>query len=368
MKVQEQRFMKAQGLLAARQLDAVVVTSPPNFFYFSGIWLDSNERLQAVVIPKTGTPKIIVHEMFREEVSGVKEFEQLFWSDGIPPIELLAKVLPAAGTVSVDNQWPSGNLISLMEVNKQLSYVHSTPILGALRLIKDDAEIKLLEESANYADQIMDRVIEFVKPGVTELEVAEEIKKLFRKEGINQLSFEPIVATGSNAAMPHHVPDDTVLREGDTVVIDMGGIKDYYCSDITRTIVLGEATPEIEKVYQVVQRAQEAAVKAIKPGLAMQDIDQVARGIITEAGYGEYFTHRTGHGLGIEVHEEPYLSPGNRQILKEGMVVSVEPGIYLPGKFGVRIEDIVVVTADGAERMNHYPRHLICRETTDARK
>jgi len=362
LSVHLQRFIKAQGLLSGNELGAVVVTSPPNFFYFSGMWLDSKERLQAIIIPKTGTPKMIVHEMFREEVNPHAGVEPIFWSDGTPALELLANVLPSTGIVSIDNQWPSGNLIQLMGLRPELTFVNSTHILGGLRLQKDETEIKLLKESGNCADQIMDRIIQFIKPGFTEIEVAEEIKRLFKEEGIYELSFEPIVATGGNAAIPHHTPDDTVLREGDTLVIDMGGIKNHYCSDITRTIVLGEATPEIKKVYEVVRLAQEEAVNAIRPGIPMQEIDQTARRIITEAGYGPYFTHRTGHGLGIEVHEEPYLAPGNQQLLEEGMVVSVEPGIYLPGQFGIRIEDIVVVTASGAERLNHFPRHLICTE------
>ncbi|MBO8137846.1 MAG: aminopeptidase P family protein [Desulfotomaculum sp.] len=358
MSIFEQRFAKAQELLAANDIDAVVVTSSPNFFYFTGTWLDSHERLQAVVILKTGTPTMIVHEMAKEQVDPPGCVDRVFWKDGDSSIELLAKLLPKKGKVSIDNQWPSGNLIKLMTLS-QLTFVGSDSILGALRLKKDNLEIKYLKYSAYCADQIMDSVRKLIKPGITEKEVAREIERFFKQKGVDQLSFDAIVAAGSNAAIPHHQPGDKVLQEGDAVVVDMGGIKQHYCSDITRTFVIGEPSREFKEVYSVVQKAQDEAVKAIRPGVPMKDIDKAARSIIEKAGYGPYFTHRTGHGIGMEVHEEPYLTPTNSRLLEEGMVVSVEPGIYLPGKFGVRIEDIVLVTSEGAERLNNYPRELI---------
>ncbi len=359
MSIYEQRFFRAQELLKEQALAAVMVTAPQNFFYFSGTRLDSHERLQAIVIPQTGAPTLIVHEMFEQQIEMPQNVEKVFWQDGNDSIALLAEILPTEGKIAIDNLWPSGNLIQLMAKAGGLKYVAGDLILAALRVIKDEYEIKLLKESGKLTDQVMDSLVNFLKPGVTEKEVADEVLRLYKEKGVEQPAFNPIVGFGKNGAIPHHEPDDTVLKAGDTVVIDMGGIKDGYCSDITRTFVVGEPSEEIKEVYEVVRRAQDEAVKAIKPGMLPKEIDQVARDIITKAGYGDYFNHRTGHGIGIENHEEPYLSSTGDQPLQEGMVCSVEPGIYLPGKFGVRIEDIVVVTADGAERLNNFPRELI---------
>ncbi|MEG6616233.1 Xaa-Pro peptidase family protein [Peptococcaceae bacterium 1198_IL3148] len=360
MDIYQQRFQRAQKLLATQQVDAVVVTSTPNFFYFTGTWLESNERLQAIVIPQQGTPTLLAHEMFKEQVAAAG-VDMLFWSDGQVAVELLNQYLPSAGTVAIDNSWPSGNLIQLMQINTHLNFVDSKDILGALRLHKDQVEVARLKESGKTADRVMESLAKFIKPGLTERQVADEIRSQFKQLGVSKLSFDVIVSTGDNCAIPHHVPDGTVLQAGQTVLIDMGGIKDYYCSDITRTFALGQPSLEIRTVYEIVKTAQQQAFLAIKPGVTMEHVDAVARNIITEAGYGQYFTHRTGHGVGIEIHEEPYLAAGNFQRLAEGMVVSVEPGIYLPGKFGVRIEDTVVVTATGAERLNNFTRELIIK-------
>ncbi|MDM5196737.1 Xaa-Pro peptidase family protein [Fictibacillus enclensis] len=356
----QQRINKVQSLLEAAELEAVVITSPSNFFYFSGTWLDSHERLQAIVIPKSGKAVMVVHEMSKEEVQPGSLFDTVFWKDGDSSLALLAGILPAKGTVSIDNQWPSQNLLLLMKLRDQLSFVDSTNIIGKARLNKDQQEVDLLKSSGAVADTVMKQIINFIRPGHREKEVVDELKRLFAAQGVEELSFNPIVGTGRNGAIPHHQSDDTVIAEGDLVVIDMGGIKDHYCSDMTRTVLVGgEATQEMQKVYETVKRAHEEAVKAVKPGVPLKEIDLTAREIIAREGYGPYFTHRTGHGLGIDVHEEPFVTSNNDQLLEEGMVISIEPGIYLTGKFGVRIEDIVVVTATGSERFNHVKRDFI---------
>ncbi|PLS18307.1 aminopeptidase P family protein [Bacillus sp. M6-12] len=358
--VYPKRIEKAQQLLAELNIEAVVVTSPSNFYYFSGIWLDSHERLQAIVIKKNGKPNMIVHEMSREEVDSTDLFLKAFWKDGEASLEVLAKSLPESGTISIDNQWPSQNLLTLMKLNSNLTFEDSTNVIGWCRLKKDELEIELLRRSAAVADVVIQQAIEFIQPGLTEKYVAEEIKRFFAAHKVDELSFYPIVGTGRNGAIPHHLSDETVIAEGDMVVIDMGGIKDHYCSDMTRTILAsGEPSAEMKKVYGIVKRAQEEAVKAVRPGVPLKNIDNIAREIISQEGYGANYTHRTGHGLGIEVHEEPYVTSNNEQLLEEGMVISVEPGIYLEGKFGVRIEDIVVVTATGSERLNNVSRDLI---------
>jgi Xaa-Pro dipeptidase len=356
----KKRIEKVQKQLENQNIESVVVTSPANFFYFSGIWLDSHERLQAIVIPKTGIASMIVHEMSKEEVNATEIFEYHFWKDGDSSLEILAANLADTGRISIDNQWPSQNLIKLMNLKKQAIFVDSTNVIGPLRLYKDHQEIELLKKSSAIADEVLQQAIDYIKPGLTEREVAEEIKRLFALKQVNELSFYPIVGAGKNGAIPHHQSDETIIKAGDMVVIDMGGVRDHYCSDMTRTVLVGgTATEEMKLVYEIVKRAQDEAVKAVKPGVPLKEIDQVARDIISNAGYGLNFTHRTGHGLGIEVHEEPFVTSDNNQLIEEGMVISIEPGIYLSGKFGVRIEDIVVVTSDGCERLNELTRELI---------
>ena len=358
----QQRIQKAQQLLEEQNIDALIVTSPPNFFYFSGTWLDSHERLQAIVIKKSGPPIMVIHEMAKEEIRNLSLFESIFWKDGEHSIEILNSNLPKSGIVSIDNQWPSQNLIQLMQLNPNIHFVESTNVIGKLRLYKDQLEIELLRKSGSIADDVMEKAIAFIEPGKTEIEVVNEIKRLFKTHNVETLSFPPIVGAGKNGAIPHHQADETIISEGDMVVIDLGGIKDHYCSDMTRTIVVGKkVSDEMKEIYNIVKLAQEEAVKAVKPGIPIKEIDKKARDIITKAGYGKQFTHRTGHGIGIEVHEEPFITNKNMQLLEEGMVISIEPGIYIDGKFGVRIENIVLVTKDGCESFNHYTRELICK-------
>jgi len=357
--VYKKRIINIQNILNSSDLDALIVTSPANFFYFSGTWLESQERLQAILIKKIGNPIMILHEMSKEEIKNPHLFETVFWKDGDNSVKLLNKYLPSEGVISIDNHWPSHYLINLMNLNNKIKFIESSHIIGKLRLKKDVHEIELLKKSGEIADKVIEKTIDFIKIGMTELEVVNEVKRLFNLYNVEHLSFNPVVATGKNGAIPHHQPDNTKISEGDMVVIDIGGIKDYYCSDITRTILIGNSiTDEMLFVYNTVLLAQKEAVKAIKPGIPIKEIDRIARDIITQSGYGEHFTHRTGHGIGLEIHEEPFVTYNNELLLEEGMVISVEPGIYLNGKFGVRIEDIVVVTKSGFERINNYSREL----------
>lgn len=354
------RINKTKERLKALNVEAVLVTSPANFFYYSGVWLDSNERLQAILISQTQEEAVmIVHEMTEGEVDSATHFQKEFWKDGENALLLLNEFLPDSGTISIDDFWPSHYLLELIQMKPEASFVSSNEVIAKLRLIKDEQEIELLRKSGKIADRVMEQTIEFIKPGVTESEVVNEVKRLFSEYGVEELSFNPIVGAGAHGAVPHHAPDDTEIVDGDMIVLDLGGIKDHYCSDMTRTVVVGEPTEEMENVYKIVQQAHQAGVQAAKPGVRLKDIDAAAREVIEKAGYGPNFTHRTGHGLGIQVHEEPYVTPVNEQILEAGMVISIEPGIYLSGKFGVRIEDIVAVTPEGGDRLNRVDLNLI---------
>lgn len=351
------RIIRVQSLMEKQGIDAVIAVSTANFFYFTGTWIDPHERLLVCVIRKNEDPIILAPQMHEEDLISCT-IETIFWKDGQDAIELLAKYLPDNGIISVDNLWSSYNLISLMKHKPSLEFVNSSGSLGVLRRIKDSVEIELLREAGIKADRVMREIMKKVVPGVKEIEVVEELKFLWKKEGVHDLAFLPIVGAGPNGAKPHHQSDETIIKAGDMVVIDMGGIVSYYCSDMTRTIAVGEVTPKMLEVYELVRNAQEAGVQAVKPGIPIGEIDRVTRDVIVKGGYGPNFVHRTGHGLGIEVHEEPYVYTGNDLIIETGMVFSIEPGIYLPGEFGIRIEDIVVATENGSERFNLFPREL----------
>jgi Xaa-Pro aminopeptidase len=226
-------------------------------------------------------------------------------------------------------------------------------------MIKDPAEIETLRQAGEAIDRVHARVPQFLRPGRSEAQVAADIADAIVAEGHSEVAFI-IVGSGPNGADPHHECSDRVLQEGDIVVVDIGGpYEPGYNSDSTRTYSLGEPSPDVLEHYSVLQRAQAAAVAAIRPGVTAEQIDAAARDVLADAGLAEYFVHRTGHGIGLSVHEEPYIVAGNDLPLQEGMAFSVEPGIYFPGSWGARIEDIVIVTADGAVSVNNQPHELI---------
>lgn len=239
------------------------------------------------------------------------------------------------------------------------SFRSAENILAPLRAIKDDKEIWAMRKAVEIAQSALQATLPTIKPGVTEKEVASELTvQLLRAGSQPQLPFHPIVASGPNSANPHAVPSDRRLKTNDLLVIDWGAAYDGYCSDLTRTFSIGELDPELENIYELVKKSNEAGVSAVHPGIVAGSVDEAARSVIQAGGYGKYFTHRTGHGLGMEAHEPPYIYRENEQPLLEGMTFTVEPGIYLPGKGGVRIEDNVYVTKCGRECLSNFPRHL----------
>lgn len=358
-----ERVRRACGLMERSGCDALIVTSTPNVFYFTGKWIDPHERLLAVLIrlghdPVVFAPALHVSD-FASETS-----ECVFLKDGEDAIAILAGYLADTGTVSIDNTWQSANLLALMGKKPGLRYVTSDQVLVPLRMIKDHLEMERIRQSGAIADRVMERLIPQVRPGVAELELVEELKRLWKQEGITDLSFDPCIAAGANGANPHHVPGASVIQHGDLVVIDMGGIWEHYCSDMTRTVGVGAVTEKQREVYGIVKEAQEAAARAVRPGVRLGDIDLAARRVIADSGYGEQFVHRTGHGLGIEIHEAPYVHHANDLLIEAGMVFSIEPGIYLPGEFGVRIEDIVMAADDGCESVNLVTKELVVTDSS----
>ncbi|MFJ8527830.1 Xaa-Pro dipeptidase [Bacillus sp. NPDC094106] len=241
----------------------------------------------------------------------------------------------------------------------EAEFVPTSGLVEKLRLIKTDSEIKILKEAAQIADAAFEHILSFIRPGVSEIEVSNELEFFMRKQGATSSSFDIIVASGLRSALPHGVASEKVIETGDFVTLDFGAYYKGYCSDITRTIAVGEPSDKLKEIYSVVLEAQLRGVNGIKAGLTGREADALTRDYITEKGYGEYFGHSTGHGVGLEIHEAPGLASRSETVLEPGMVVTVEPGIYIPGVGGVRIEDDIIVTSEGNEVITKSPKELI---------
>ena len=294
---------------------------------------------------------------------GSREFTDIAffnWADDVGPVEALNEALAAIdatapGRVALDETMRADFALLLLDALPADTARDFTPeTLGALRMRKDSAEYNKLKMNAGIADRAIQTAFVKIKPGMTENEVAAEIRAHFSSEGASPQFW--IVGAGGNGAFPHHSASERVVREGDAVVIDIGGRKQGFPSDITRMAVIGEPPEGYGQIHSIVEKAVQAALKAAKPGVLAKEVDAAARGVITDAGYGEYFVHRTGHGMGIDGHEPPYITATSETVLEEGMVFSIEPGIYLPGRFGIRLEDIVILREDGPEILSSLPR------------
>jgi Xaa-Pro aminopeptidase len=368
------RRLSAAATGAARAgLAGLVITPGYDLRYLTGSRAQTFERLTALVIPASGgqersdsgflgaEPTVVLPRL---ELAALRESAVLDlgmnvqdWVDGENPYDLVALALGGHARVAVTDSMPALHLLPLTEV-LGATPVLATGVMAALRMIKDPEEIAALRRAGAAIDRVHARVPEFLRPGRTEAEVAADITAAIVAEGHSEAAFV-IVGSGPHGADPHHECSDRELQSGDIVVVDIGGpVEPGYNSDCTRTYSLGEPAAEIAEQYAVLQRAQAAAVAAVRPGVTAEQVDATARDLLAEAGLGEYFVHRTGHGIGLSVHEEPYIVAGNDQPLAEGMAFSVEPGIYLPGRWGARIEDIVIVTADGAQPVNTRPHDL----------
>lgn len=326
----------------------VLVADPKMIQYLIGTHFEVGERFLALLL-QDNQATLFLNKLFpynNDQLSIVR------FSDDEDPILLLNK-LWHGDTLKVDHALPSGFLLRLMKIRPLCDY-HLDTMMDQIRSIKDDQESQLMREASQINDRVMNRVPSLLKAGVTEREVADKITGLF-KEISDGISFKPIIAFGDHTSDPHAVPSDRILKEGDAIVIDMGCIYKGYCSDMTRTFFLGHNS--MKDVYDVVVSANLAAIAKVKPGVSLGEIDNAARSVIRDAGYGPNFVHRTGHGIGTSVHEPYPVSSESEVICREGMIFSIEPGIYLPGIGGVRIEDLVLVTRDGVDVLNAYPKH-----------
>ncbi|MFD9813755.1 aminopeptidase P family protein [Streptomyces sp. NPDC059080] len=351
----ERRMERAAAVAAAEGLDGLIVTPGPDLGWLCGYHVTAvTERLTALVLAPGARPRLLVPALERpdaEAAPGAGALDVTGWRDGTDPYGELAKWLDPKGRYGVSDATWALHLLGLQRTLPDSGYGGLSEVLPMLRAVKDAYEVERLAAAGAAADATYDDILGLPFAGRHEREVAADLSRLLVRHGHSQVDFT-IVGSGPNGANPHHEAGDRLIQDGDMVVLDFGGLKDGYGSDTTRTVHVGEPTAEERKVHDIVREAQQAAFEAVRPGVACQEIDRVARQVIKAAGYGEYFIHRTGHGIGVTTHEPPYLVEGEHLPLVPGMCFSIEPGIYLPGRFGVRIEDIVTCTETGGRRLN----------------
>ncbi len=346
-------------------LAGLLVAPGPDMVWLTGYTPTAvTERLTLLVLAPGRDPVLVVPTLEApdaEQAAGAAALTLRDWTDGKDPYAVTAGLVDDRGRFGIsDNTWAM-HLLGLQRALPDTSYASLTDALPMLRAVKDAAELELLAAAGAAADLAFEEIRKVSFAGRRESDVGQDLAGLLRRFGHSQVDFT-IVGSGPNGANPHHEVGDRVIRPGDMVVLDFGGLKDGYGSDTTRTVHVGEPTEEERRVHDVVRAAQETGFQAVRPGAACQEVDRAARAVITDAGYGEYFIHRTGHGIGVTTHEPPYMIEGEEQPLVPGMCFSVEPGIYLPGRFGVRIEDIVTVTEDGGRRLNNTTREMVIVE------
>ena len=333
-----------------------LVSDPNSIEYLTGYLTHPGERLLLLNVAKDGQHQLYVNQLFPLPQLA-ETLEIIVYKDGEPALEWLAQAL-LAGKTGIDKYWPSHFLLTLWQAKPDLQPVNASYIVDGMRAVKSKAEQELMRTASHLNDQAMESLIALVAEGLPESQMVAELAQRYQELGCDGFSFEPIIAYGANGADPHHETNDDTPQLGQSVVIDIGSSKDGYCSDMTRTVFYGEPDEESRLVYETVRRAQAAAIAVVKPGVTFAEIDAAARDIITAAGYGEYFTHRTGHFIGREVHEAGDVSAYNHQVAQVGNIFSIEPGIYLPGKVGVRIEDLILVTEAGCEVLNQLSKEL----------
>lgn len=355
----KQRIKKIQKSLQGRKLDAVLITEPHNRHYLSGYTAADHgiqESSGVLLIPKKGKPWLLTDSRFslqaEEEAQG---FTVEVYRKGL--FALLKKLLPALkvqrlGFESHYFLHSSVNKLEKITGKIKIKLVPLLDLVERMRVIKTEEEIQLIKQSVHLNEQVFQAIHKIIAPGMTEIEIALALEQTMRKMGAEGPSFETIVAFGSNAAKPHAIPTDRILKDGEVVLIDMGLLLQGYCSDMTRTFVIGKPKKKFQQILRIVRKAQLVGIKAIRAGAVCREVDKAARKVIDDAGYGDFFGHSLGHGVGLAVHEAPGLGPRNRKKLQAGMIVTIEPGIYIPEWGGIRLENMAVVRKDGCEVLN----------------
>ncbi|WP_027964256.1 M24 family metallopeptidase [Halalkalibacillus halophilus] len=358
------RLNRLMEVLHENELNGYFINSKENVFYFTNLYAEAHERLIALYVDTNGNAALIVPALEKEDAKNAGWDQDIIaYFDDEDPFEKLNQWLTGKNLLptSIAIEETSLNVArsaKLKEILPNVNLVNGENHLNQLRVIKSKVEIEILKEAAAFADFGIETAVKHISPGKTELEIIAEVEYALKQKGIRNMSFSTLVLTGEKTASPHGNPSLTEIKHGDFVLMDLGVVHKGYCSDITRTVAVGEVSTHQKEVYETVLEAENTALKQCEIGMPLGDIDRTARDIITDAGYGEYFTHRIGHGLGINVHEFPSMAANNTDQLKAGMTFTIEPGIYMPGVGGVRIEDDVLMTEDGAIPLTKYPKEL----------
>ena len=355
------RIQRAAEQADAAGLTGVLVTPGPDLLYLAGYApVAITERLTVLAVQKHRDPAMILPVLERPDAEGAPSAGTIAltdWTDGDDPYAAAAPLLDPEGSYAISDSAWALQLLGLQQALPGTHYVSMTAALPMLRAVKGPDELERLTAAGAAADAVFEKMLKVRFSGRLETEVAADLAGLLMSHGHSQVDFT-VVGSGPNGANPHHEAGDRTIQDGDMVVLDFGGLKDGYGSDTSRTVHVGEPTDEEREVHEIVRRAQQAGYEAVRPGVACQEIDRAARAVIADAGYGEQFIHRTGHGIGLTTHEPPYMVEGETHLLEPGMCFSIEPGIYVKDRFGVRIEDIVTVTEDGGRRLNNTAREL----------
>ncbi len=358
------KLQELQNYLRENSLDAAFITTPDNVFYFSGFESDPHERLLGVMVFKEATPFLICPKMeMPDAVAAGWKYEVVGHEDTQNAWDVVAKTVATRNIDFTSLAIEKSHLTveryeAIQERYPELKFAGIDELVNSLRICKGEEELVKLRKAAELADYAIQVGCDAIAEGKTEMEILNEIESAIKAKGY-AMSFDTMVLAGEKAASPHGTPGDRKVQKGDLILFDLGVIYDGYCSDITRTVAFGQPGEEQMAIYNAVRKANEDAIASVKPGVRAMDLDKVARDVIAEAGYGEYFTHRLGHGLGISVHEFPSINGSNEIILNPGTVFTIEPGIYKTNVAGVRIEDDVVVTNDGVEVLTKFTKELV---------
>ena len=354
--MKQNRIDRIMVELEGMGVSQMLIVDPMSIFYLTGVYNDPHERFYGLLLKKDGNHIYFLNNLFSipQEVGAKK----VWYSDTAPAMDIVAEYVDKDAPLGVDKDLKARFLLPLMEKKAATAFINTSLAVDTVRGIKDEEEQEKMRAASRINDLAMAELKKLVHPGVTEREIADQLPEIYQNLGADGFSFSPLIAFGPNAADPHHGPDDTVLKEGDVVLFDVGCIKDGYCADMTRSFYFGSVSDAHREIHEIVRAANEAAIAKVKPGIPLKELDAAARDLITAKGYGPQFNHRLGHFIGLAVHDFGDVSSKNETVAVPGMIFSIEPGIYLVGDTGVRIEDLVLVTEDGCEVLNKAPKTL----------